>query len=80
MIFGGPMIPAPVNGNPQRCALVQNSDETVINIIIADPAVDPAPEGCTIIGIPDDSPVSFGWIYDPATGTFTDPNPPAPSA
>ena len=76
MIFGGPMIPAPVNGNPQRCALVQNSDETVINIIMADPAVDPAPEGCTLVALPDDSPVSFGWIYDPATGTFTDPNPP----
>lgn len=75
----GPMIPAPVNGNPQRCALVQNSDNTVINIIVADPKEDPAPEGCTIVGLPDDSPVSFGWIYDPATGQFTDPNPPTPS-
>ena len=43
---------------------------------MADPATDPAPEGCTIVGLPDDSPVSFGWIYDPATGQFTDPNPP----
>jgi len=72
----GPMILAAVNGNPQRCALVQNSDETVINIIIADPLVDPAPEGCTIVGLPEDSPVSFGWIYNPDTGEFTDPNPP----
>jgi hypothetical protein len=40
--------------------------------------IDPAPEGCTIIGIPDDSPVQIGWIYDPATGQFTDPNPSAP--
>lgn len=61
-----------------RCALVQNSDETVINIIMADPAVDPAPEGCTLVGLPDDSSVSFGWIYNPSTGQFTDPNPPAP--
>ena len=61
-----------------KCALVQNNDETVINLIVADPSVYPAPEGCTIIGIPDDSPVQIGWIYDPATGQFTDPNPPAP--
>jgi hypothetical protein len=77
-MIGGPMQMAPVNGNPQRCALVQNSDNTVINIIMADPSVDPAPAGCTLVGLPDDSPVSFGWIYDPATGQFTDPNPPAP--
>jgi len=59
-----------------KCALVQNSDNTVINLIMADPSVDPTPEGTTIVGLPDDSPVSFGWIYDPATGQFTDPNPP----
>mgnify|MGYP003340229642 FL=1 len=75
----GPMIMSPVNGTPQNCALVDSATNIVVNIIVADPAVDPAPEGCTIIGIPDDSPVSFGWIYDPATGQFTDPNPPAPS-
>ena len=77
-MFGGPMQMVQPNGTPQRCALVQNSDNTVINLIMADPAVDPAPEGCTIVGLPDDSPVSFGWVYDPATGQFTDPNPPAP--
>lgn len=57
----------------QRCALVQDSDEAVINLIVADPSVDPAPEGCTIIGIPDDSPVTFSWIYNPQNGTFTAP-------
>lgn len=57
-------------------ALVDIQTNIVINIIVADPAVDPAPEGCTLVGLPDDSPVSFGWIYDPATGQFTDPNPP----
>jgi hypothetical protein len=57
-----------------RCALVQNSDNTVINLIVADPSIDPAPEGCTLVGIPDDSPVTFGWIYDPATGTFSAPS------
>jgi hypothetical protein len=59
-------------------AVVQNNDETVINIIVADPAIDPAPEGCTLIALPEGSPVTFGWIYNPSNGTFTDPNLPAP--
>jgi hypothetical protein len=54
-------------------AVVQNSNETVINIIVADPSVDPAPEGCTLVALPEGSPVTFGWIYDPANGTFTAP-------
>ena len=54
-------------------AVVQNSDETVINIIMADPAIDPAPDGCTLVALPEGSPVTFGWIYDPATGQFTAP-------
>lgn len=62
----------------QRCALVNSSTNIVENIIIADPAVDPAPDGYILVGLPADSTVSSGWIYDPATGTFTDPNPPAP--
>jgi hypothetical protein len=60
-----------------RCAVVQNSDNIVVNLIMADPSVDPAPEGTILVGLPDDdSPVSMSWIYDPATGQFTDPNPP----
>jgi hypothetical protein len=59
-----------------RCAVVQNSDSTVVNLIMADPSVDPAYEGTILVGLPDDSPVNIGWIYDPATGQFTDPNPP----
>ena len=59
-----------------RCAVV-NSSNIVVNVIMADPSVDPAPEGCILIGLPDDSPVSFGWLYDPATGQFTDQNQPA---
>lgn len=58
-----------------RCALVNSSTNVVENLIVADPAVDPAPVGYVIIGIPDDSPVAVGWIYDPATQTFTNPNP-----
>lgn len=76
----GPMQMVEANGNPQRCALVDESTNVVINIIVADPAVDPAPSGTIIVGLPDGSPVTFGWIYDPATGTFTDPNPPSNEA
>jgi len=58
-----------------RSAVVQNIDNTIINIIVADPARDPAPKGCILVFLPDDSPVSFGWIYTPSSGQFTDPNP-----
>ena len=59
-----------------KCAVVQNSDNIVVNVIVADPFVDPAPESTIFVGLPDDSSISIGWIYDPATGQFTDPNPP----
>lgn len=57
-----------------RSAVVK--DNIVVNVIMANPDVDPAPEGCILIKLFDDNPVSKGWIYDPATGQFTDPNPP----
>jgi hypothetical protein len=71
-MLGAPMILAPVNGSPQNCALVKNSDNIVINMIIADPSIDPAPDGCTIVGLPPDSPVTFGWVYNPTTGEFSE--------
>jgi hypothetical protein len=51
---------------------------TVVNIIVADPSSDPPPEGCALVGIVDGEPCDIGWIYDPATNTFSDPNPPPP--
>ena len=57
-----------------RCALVESSSGLVTNLIIADPAVDPAPDGSLIIGLPDDSPVAIGWIWDGET--FYDPTAP----
>ena len=59
-----------------KCAVVSLSDNTVINLILADPSIDPAYEGTRLVGIDDNFPVRMGWIYDPATGHFTDPNPP----
>jgi len=54
-----------------RCALINQSTNIVENIIIADPSVDPAPNGYLIIGLPEDSPVAIGWVYDQATGQFS---------
>ena len=54
-----------------RCALVNLSTSLVVNLIIADPATDPAPSGHIIIALPDDSPVSIGWSY--SDGEFTPP-------
>ena len=71
----GAMIMSQVNGNPQQCALVNASTNIVENIIIADPAVDPAPNGYILISVAGTE-VAMGWIYDPNTGTFTNPNPP----
>lgn len=59
-----------------RAALVNSSTNLVDNVIVADPAVDPAPEGFLLVAIPDDSPVSIGWTYDGSA--FADPNPPPP--
>lgn len=58
-----------------RCALVNNSTNTVENIIIADPMHDPAPEGYTLAELPDDSPVSIGWIWN--GGAFVPPETPS---
>jgi hypothetical protein len=57
----------------QRCAYIQTVNYVVINITIGNPITDIPPDGFLIVGIPDDSPVTFGWIYDPVTGQFTAP-------
>lgn len=54
-----------------RCALVDISTNLVVNLIIADPATDPAPSGHVIISLPDESPVAIGWTYN--NGEFTPP-------
>lgn len=56
-----------------RAAVVDILTNIVINIIVADPAVDPAPDGTLLIDVTD-IPCQIGWIYNPATGTFSDPN------
>lgn len=63
-----------------RSALVNQQTYIVDNVIIADPSVDPAPIGYDMIALPPDSPVSIGWIYNPSTGEFTNPNPVDPDS
>jgi hypothetical protein len=61
--------------------MVNNDTSIVDNMIVADPFTDPAPPGYTLIAVPDDSPVSIGWEYNFATGTFfPPPEPPAEAA
>lgn len=54
-------------------AVVQLFGLVVINIIMADANVDPAPDGCELIDITSGPACNIGWVYDPATGTFSDP-------
>jgi hypothetical protein len=53
-----------------RCAVVDASNN-VINVIVADPETDLAPDGCTLIALRDDSPVQVGWKYSLAKNRFT---------
>lgn len=56
-----------------QCAVVQYSNNVVINIIVAEPTFEP-PIGCFLVLLNDGQDCGIGWIYDPATNTFTDPN------
>jgi len=55
-----------------KAALI-NSANVVVNLIVWDNTCT-APVGTTAIVLPNDYYVSTGFIYDPATQTFTDPN------
>lgn len=52
-------------------AVVQLSNLVVLNIIMADAGVDPAPIGCELIDITNGPACNIGWVYDPANGTFS---------
>jgi hypothetical protein len=54
-----------------RCALVDNLSSLVVNLIIADPAIDTPPEGFILIGLSDEDPVGIGWSWDGSN--FIDP-------
>lgn len=48
------------------CAVVRSSDNMVINTIIALPT-DPAPEGCYLVEMSENSYGGIGWTWD---GTY----------
>jgi len=56
-----------------RSAVIDQTTNTVVNIIIADPSVDKNPDGCVLVPLPFNSPVNINWIYDGSV--FIDPNP-----
>lgn len=56
-----------------RAAVVQTSNNTVANVILADASVDVPPYGCFLVDL-DNDPCEIGWTYDPVTGVFTDPS------
>jgi hypothetical protein len=57
-------------------AVVNQESLIVVNIIVADPTVDPAPYDCILVAIAPEEPCNIGWTYDSVTNSFTDPNPP----
>ena len=58
-----------------RAAVVDIFTNIVTNTIVADASVDVPPDGSLFIDVTD-VPCNIEWIYDPATGTFSDPNAP----
>lgn len=60
-----------------RAAVVDLATNIVVNIIIADASVDPAPDGCMLIDA-DNFFCDIGWIYDPVVNDFVAPPEPAP--
>ena len=51
-----------------NCAVVDNATTYVINIIVADPDVDPPYPGTMLVAIPPDTPVSTLCTWTEATG------------
>ena len=56
-------------------ALVDADTLIVVNVIVADPAIDPAPPGYLLIGLQPRQECQAGYVYDPATGTLSPPEP-----
>lgn len=57
-----------------RSAVCNLSDNVVINVIMADPAVDIAPDGAFLVEIKDGVMCDIGWIWNGSI--FINPNPP----
>jgi hypothetical protein len=60
-----------------RAAVVDLQTNIVVNTIVVDSMEDLPPDGCFLVNV-DDIWCDMDALYDPATGVFTDLNPPAP--
>lgn len=60
-----------------RCAVVQQSDNLVVNVIIAD-ASDAPPDGCILVDVDNFPQATIGCTYDPVMVDFVCPMPPQP--
>lgn len=58
-----------------NCAVVEITDNVVINKIVAEPT-DTPPDGTYLVLIPDGVMCDIGWIWNGSE--FIDPNPPPP--
>lgn len=56
-----------------RAAVVDLLTNIVINIIVASAGSDTPPDGTMLVDVTDVW-CDIGWVYDPATGTFSSPN------
>lgn len=56
-----------------RCAVVQLSDNVVVNVIIAEVDTAHPPDGCYLVDIDNFPRADFDWIYDPVVGDFRPP-------
>ena len=59
---------------------VLNGENVVTNIIVCD-SLEIAEQvtQCVCVEYTEENPASIGWIYDPATNTFSPPEPPTPA-
>lgn len=58
-----------------RAAMIDLNTNIVVGVIMADATIDLAPIGTFLINVPDDLRVVDGWVYNPITQEFVDPNP-----
>lgn len=58
-----------------RCAVVDQATNVVTNLIVADAAEGATLPGCLLVNV-DGVDCGIGWLFDPASQGFFDPNPP----
>jgi hypothetical protein len=56
-----------------RAAVVDSATYIVVNVIVADAAVDVAPDGCFLVDIENYS-CGIDWIFDPVVNDFVLPS------